>query len=154
MLLHETCYKMLATLSYSKENRKTLKKLFGFSNVLADRAVLDSKVEKILKSSQDLISSPSRNPFLDFFGKTLLGAVNKLFHPLHQKPTFLAIIWIITEGDGIESRLFFIKHFLLYIGDSEKMINLCISLCSILYCVTSSPRKWLMIQFFVFHLAF
>ena len=49
-------------------------------------------------------------------GKTLLGDVNKLFvlkslltTPsnvllLHLKPTFPPIIWIFTEGDGIESR--------------------------------------------------
>ena len=35
------------------------------------------------------------------------------------------------------------------------MLNPTIGICAaILYCVTSSPRKWLMIQFFVFHLPF
>ena len=84
------------------------------------------KVENILKGSLDLIQSPS--PWLKIQiiggkvclrckGKTLLGIVNKLFVfksllkkpsnvlPLHLKQTFLPIIWIFTEGDGIKSRL-------------------------------------------------
>ena len=51
------------------------------------------------------------------YSKTLLGDVNKHFVfkslltatsnvlPLHLKQTFLPIIWIFTEGDGIESRI-------------------------------------------------
>jgi hypothetical protein len=38
------------------------------------------KKEKIVKGSWDLIPSPSRSrEHLNFFGKTLLGVVNKLF---------------------------------------------------------------------------
>ena len=82
------------------------------------------KVEKILKCSLHLIPSPSvkiqiigGKVFLRCKSKTLLGVVNKLLKtkslltkpsnvlPLHHKQTFLPIIWIFTEGDGIKSRL-------------------------------------------------
>ena len=80
------------------------------------------KVEKILKGSLDLISSPSEKiqimdgkVCLRFKGKTLLSVVNNFFcfqkfvdnaqHylALHLKPTFPPIIWIFPEGedDGI-----------------------------------------------------
>ena len=46
-----------------------------------------------------------------FFGKTLLLTTPSNVLLLHLKPTFLPIIWIFTEGDGIESRIsIFLNH--------------------------------------------
>ena len=82
------------------------------------------KVENILKCSLDLTPSPSvkiqimgGKVCLRLKGKTLLGFVNKLLKtkslltspsnvlPYYVKLTFPPIIWIFTEGDGVESRL-------------------------------------------------
>ena len=81
------------------------------------------KVEKILKSSLNLISSPSPSLKIQIMdekvclrgeGKTLLGDVNKLLIRtprnvllLHLKQTFPPIDWIFNEGEGdeIESKL-------------------------------------------------
>jgi len=94
---------------------------------LLSRALnLSFKVENILKGS--LISIPSPSPSVKIQivggkvclrckGKTLLGVVNKLLKtkslltlqsnvlPYYLKLTFPPIIWIFTEGEGIESRL-------------------------------------------------
>ena len=83
---------------------------------------LQFKGEKILKGSKDSISSPSRshehlNFCFYFFRQNIAGCYQQTFCPkglltapnnvlpLHPKPTFPPIIWIFTEGDGIESRL-------------------------------------------------
>ena len=104
------------------------------------------KVEKILKNSLDSILSPSRscehfNFLFSFFGQTLLGIVNKLFGiksllttpsnvlPLHLKPTFPPIIWIFTEGGGIEfrrsSKIFFTLtfHLSILMSSSKSFTN-------------------------------
>ena len=71
------------------------------------QAVVLPKVEKILKSSLNSISSPSlkiqimAGKFKSFLTRP------SIVLPLHLKQTFPSIIWIFTksEGDGIESRL-------------------------------------------------
>ena len=87
-------------------------------------AKMMSKVEKILKRSLDSISSPpqtfSENSnngvkiYLRRKGKTLLGIDNKTFciqkfvdniQQCFAFTTFLSIIWIFTEGDGIKYNL-------------------------------------------------
>ena len=60
------------------------------------------KVEKIKENSRYLIPSPF--PFF-VFKKLLTTPSNVLL--LHLQQTFLPIIWIFTEGDGIESMLLF-----------------------------------------------
>ena len=59
------------------------------------------KVENILKGSLDWIPSPSPS---DLRPKSLLTTPRNVL-PLHLKQTFTPIIWIFTEGDGIEFRL-------------------------------------------------
>ena len=89
------------------------------------------KVEKILEDILDLIPSPSLSVWIQIIGgKVYLSYIirqniagrcqqtieNKKFTPLHLKQTFLNIIWIFTEGDGIESRLPF-KNFYFNLSD-------------------------------------
>ena len=76
-----------------------------------------SKVKKVQEGSLDLISSPppsvkiqimGRKVCLRCKGKILLGVVNKLLKTkslLTSPSNVLPIIWIFTEGDGIESTL-------------------------------------------------
>ena len=61
--------------------------------------ILASKVEKILKGSMDLISSPSQTFCIQKFVDNI--------QPCFAYTPSLPIIWIFTEGegDGIESRL-------------------------------------------------
>ena len=100
------------------------------------------KVKKILKSSLDLIPSPSPSVkiqimsgkvCLRYKGKTLLGIVNKhlktkslLTTPSNVLPLSLKpIVWIFIEGegDGIKSRLLF-KIFFTLISTSKRIWSL------------------------------
>ena len=76
-----------------------------------------SKLENILKGSLDSIPSPSVKIQI-MGGKVIAGNCLQTFEnkefvlttpsnvlPLHHKQTFLPMIRIFTEGDGIESRL-------------------------------------------------
>ena len=96
-------------------------------NLELDRVVEEGgKVEQILKDTLLSIPSPSPSVKIKIMGvkvclrckgKTFLGVINKLFvfkslltMPsnvllLHLKHTLPPIIWIFTEGDGIESML-------------------------------------------------
>ena len=117
MMRHIFYIPTIPTISQGTCERESLR---FYENCTAFSECMTFKVEKILKGSQNSISSPSRShKHLCFFRqniaghcqhtvcpKSLLTAPSNVL-PLHPKPIFPPIIWSFTEdgGDSIEFRL-------------------------------------------------